>query len=351
MMKRKKVKKVKVTIALAISIAFGALLWGKSVQASRLKTSMNDAFTAGDYNKALDIYNNAVKDLFISKVFKLKGNTHSMISGEVNKIKEDYLSSEISYEEAKKRLNFLLEFNILEAKYINSVLKELEVIKKDRQALAKAESLFNSKEYDKALESLREISKEDESTYAKVEPLKERILEAYRQDLYVMVDEAICAKDLSKAEDILKKHKDILSQVTSKDEEIVKDYKSDTRFLILVDIEAQRTKVFLGEKGNWQLVKDYICSSGVPGKDTPKGTYTIASRGEWFFSQKYQQGAKYWVQFQGDYLFHSLPMDQEKNIVDYTLGIPASHGCVRLKVEEAKWLYDNIPSGTKLIIQ
>ena len=74
-MKRKKVKKVKVTIALAISIAFGALLWGKSVQASRLKTSMNDAFTAGDYNKALDIYNNAVKDLFISKVFKLKGNT------------------------------------------------------------------------------------------------------------------------------------------------------------------------------------------------------------------------------------------------------------------------------------
>ena len=44
-------------------------------------------------------------------------------------------------------------------------------------------------------------------------------------------------------------------------------------------------------------------------------------------------------------------MDQEKNIVDYTLGIPASHGCVRLKVEEAKWLYDNIPSGTKLIIQ
>ena len=31
-----------------------------------------------------------------------------------------------------------------------------------------------------------------------------------------MVDEAICAKDLSKAEDILKKHKDILSQVTQR---------------------------------------------------------------------------------------------------------------------------------------
>ena len=75
-----------------------------------------------------------------------------MISGEVNKIKEDYLSSEISYEEAKKRLNFV-EFNILEAKYNNSVLKEPEVIKKDRQALAKAESLFNSKEYDKALKA------------------------------------------------------------------------------------------------------------------------------------------------------------------------------------------------------
>lgn len=347
----RKRKKVAVSIALAISVVLGGFLWGKSVQASQLKSSINDAFINGDYNKALSIYNHAVKDMLIGGIFKLRGNTHSMISNEVYKIKEDYLNNEISYEDSKKKLNFLIEFNILEAKFIDSVLKELEAIEKSRQALTNAENLLNNKEFEKALESLSDIREVDEDTYAKVKLLKEKTLEAYRQQIYLQVDEAISSKKLSEAETILADHKDILGDAASKDQEMVKDYSSDTKFLLLVDIDSQRTKVFLGEKGNWQLIKDYICSSGVPGKDTPKGTYTIAYRGEWFFSQKYQQGAKYWLQFKGDYLFHSLPMDQEKNIVDYTLGTPSSHGCVRLKVEEAKWLYDNIPSNTKLIIQ
>jgi len=32
------------------------------------------------------------------------------------------------------------------------------------------------------------------------------------------------------------------------------------------------------------------------------------------------------------------------------LGSPASHGCIRLKLEEAKWLYEKLPSGVKVII-
>ena len=52
-MKRKKVKKVR-NYSLAISIAFGALLWVK-VYKSSIKPSMNDAYR-WDYNKALDIY-------------------------------------------------------------------------------------------------------------------------------------------------------------------------------------------------------------------------------------------------------------------------------------------------------
>lgn len=339
------------SIVLVIGIPLGGLLCGKSVQAAQLKTSINNAFSTGDYEKALVIYNNAAGDLLISDVFKLKGKTHSMISNEVDKIKKDYLDYKISYEEAKEKLDFLMGFNILEAKFIDSALKNLEVIENNRQALGNAENLLNKKEFNQALKSLKNITEEDENTHEKVESLKEKILKAYRNEIYLKVDEAIQANKLSEAEALLDEHKNILKDISSKDEEMVKDYSSDTKFLLLVDIETQRTKIFLGEKGNWRLVKDYICSSGAQGKDTPKGTYTIASRGEWFFSQKYQQGAKYWVQFQGDYLFHSLPMDQEKNIVDYTLGKPASHGCVRLKVEEAKWLYDNIPSGTKLIVQ
>ena len=115
----RKRKKVAVSIALAISVVLGGFLWGKSVQASQLKSSINDAFINGDYNKALSIYNHAVKDMLIGGIFKLRGNTHSMISNEVYKIKEDYLNNEISYEDSKKKLKFLIEFNILEAKFID----------------------------------------------------------------------------------------------------------------------------------------------------------------------------------------------------------------------------------------
>lgn len=37
-------------------------------------------------------------------------------------------------------------------------------------------------------------------------------------------------------------------------------------------------------------------------------------------------------------------------VKDGRLGMRLSHGCVRLAIENAKWIYDNIPSGTTVII-
>ena len=53
----------------------------------------------------------------------------------------------------------------------------------------------------------------------------------------------------------------------------------------------------------------------------------------------------------GNYLFHSIPFDSDKTTIsDPTLGVPASHGCIRLSVEDSKWLYDNVKNGSKIII-
>lgn len=105
-----------------------------------------------------------------------------------------------------------------------------------------------------------------------------------------------------------------------------------------------------------QVVKSFVCSTGLDGADTetPVGTYTVAERGESFFSQTYQQGAYYWTQFYGDYLFHSVPFDKNRQIETAEaakLGTKASHGCVRLTIENAKWIYDNIPRGTTVVIE
>ena len=36
--------------------------------------------------------------------------------------------------------------------------------------------------------------------------------------------------------------------------------------------------------------------------------------------------------------------------MDGRVGIALSHGCVRLKIENAKWIYDNIPSRTTVVV-
>lgn len=63
----------------------------------------------------------------------------------------------------------------------------------------------------------------------------------------------------------------------------------------------------------------------------------------------------WWVSFKdwGVYLFHSVPMDRDKNVLAEEaakLGIPASHGCIRLETDNARWIYDNIPAGTPVFI-
>lgn len=127
---------------------------------------------------------------------------------------------------------------------------------------------------------------------------------------------------------------------------------SITPYLIHVDTSNQKTYVYNGSINKWNLVKSFLCSTGIKGEDTPKGIYTIKERGEWFFSEKYNQGGRYWVQFLGDYLFHSVPYNKDQSkVVDTTLGAPSSHGCIRLSEEDSKWIYDNIPSGSKVIIK
>jgi len=121
-------------------------------------------------------------------------------------------------------------------------------------------------------------------------------------------------------------------------------------FLIDVSVSEQKVRIF----ENQAMIKEWVVSTG-ENNATPLGRFTIQNRGEWFFSEKYQQGAMWWVSFKdwGIYLFHSVPMDNNRSIIAdeaSKLGTPASHGCVRLEVENARWIYENIPQGTEVYI-
>ncbi len=126
------------------------------------------------------------------------------------------------------------------------------------------------------------------------------------------------------------------------------NYYSNTNYIILVNSRTHKVGVFRGSSYNWEPVWYWDCTTGAPGSPTVKGTFTVGSRGKSFGSG---YTCWYWTQFYGNYLFHSVLYQpgSMSRIQDGRLGISASHGCVRLDIECARWIYNNIPRGTRVV--
>ena len=124
-------------------------------------------------------------------------------------------------------------------------------------------------------------------------------------------------------------------------------YSSNTNWLILVDTSRCLTSIYTGARGNWTLNRRYVCSTGKAGTPTVLGEYQVYGKG---YSFGHGYTCYYYTQFYGDYLFHSSPYYVNSNqVMDPTMGVPSSAGCVRLEIQNAKWIYDNIPYGTKVV--
>lgn len=142
-----------------------------------------------------------------------------------------------------------------------------------------------------------------------------------------------------------------------REEPKVSDY--DGPYYIRVNRQTNVVTVYAleGEGEESEIIRTMACSTGLSSVDedgdsneTPLGTFEIYERYEWrpLFGNVYGQ---YAVRFNGHILFHSVPYTSEdKNTLkegEYNkLGEPASLGCVRLSVADAKWIYDNCPNGT-----
>lgn len=100
--------------------------------------------------------------------------------------------------------------------------------------------------------------------------------------------------------------------------------------------------------------KAMACSTGKYINNTPLGTFKVSSRYTWRLMVDGTH-SQYATRFYGGILFHSVPCySPHKNQLEYEefnkLGSPASLGCVRLNVQDAKWIYDNCPYGTTVIV-
>ena len=104
------------------------------------------------------------------------------------------------------------------------------------------------------------------------------------------------------------------------------------------------------------LVRTMKCSTGKDSTPTPKGTFqnSTGPGARWHYFKKYKCWAQYAYYIQGDIMFHSVLYNEKDGPVTQSsvnnLGRKASHGCVRLSVEDAKWIYTNCPVNTKIIV-
>lgn len=122
-------------------------------------------------------------------------------------------------------------------------------------------------------------------------------------------------------------------------------------YYIKVNRQANCVTVYtVDEHGDYTVpLKSMICSVGL-NNATPLGVSEISDKYEWrlLFGNTY---GHYSVRFNGHILFHSVPYMSKSNDTlkegqFNLLGEPASQGCIRLCVADAKWIYDNCAKGT-----
>ena len=117
----------------------------------------------------------------------------------------------------------------------------------------------------------------------------------------------------------------------------------------LVEVNTAKNMVMIyardGIEGYIIPVKSMICSCGMAGHSTKLGTYRLSRSGSWH-TLKYNCYGQYCTRYSGSYMFHSVVYyrygDRHSlQKAEYNkLGTRASHGCVRLQVADAKWIYD-----------
>ena len=130
------------------------------------------------------------------------------------------------------------------------------------------------------------------------------------------------------------------------------------RYKLMVDVTNQITRAYTyDESGEYTvLVREMICSTGTLRNPTPLGTTIMPkSRARWGYFPTWGSHAQYLTRIDKANAFHSVlyssPNEQSLVISSFKdLGTRKSHGCVRLLVSDAQWIYENCTQGTIITV-
>lgn len=145
-------------------------------------------------------------------------------------------------------------------------------------------------------------------------------------------------------------------------------YSSNTNYLVLCDKTTYTVCIYKGSKGNWTRIKGpWRCTHG--GSRTPAYTsdgkekyITFTGRltkrsATWGWGDFEYTSAAFCMNLSSGNFFHSVLFNKGSRSnpynlspVDGQLGTNWSHGCIRLALPNAEWVWDNIPAGTRAVV-
>ena len=127
-----------------------------------------------------------------------------------------------------------------------------------------------------------------------------------------------------------------------------------------IDVDVNNQIVTIYSTVSKSVVRQMICSTGL-NESTPLGTYYLPPKEEelereyWYYFGYYSCYAHYATRIYKGVLFHSLPCSQKSDATVSKsavaeLGSPASHGCIRLRWQDAEFIAKCCLEGTRVRI-
>lgn len=125
-------------------------------------------------------------------------------------------------------------------------------------------------------------------------------------------------------------------------------------YYIGVDLTNQIVTVYRTSDNT--IARQMLCSSGM-NDSTPEGIHymeegwRVNERKPWLWLGEYQCWVRYATRIWQGYMFHSLPFSRRdaSAMIEQSareLGTPTSHGCMRLRVDDARFISENCGVGT-----
>ena len=126
---------------------------------------------------------------------------------------------------------------------------------------------------------------------------------------------------------------------------------SRTDHLLWVDLSRTRLYVLEYADEGWQVLATLPCAVGDAAHPTPSGSFEVGYKCASIGKENLYL-CRYALCFYGGYMLHSVLFDWAgSEIIDGRMEMRVSHGCIRLRHADSRWLYETIPVGTRVFIR